>query len=162
MAQQTDVFQDASELGMAWRVGESVLTFKTKAGVTAENVLVSSLDIQYSRPVNKLRSLTSKKYYQVLGKGSGTVSLGTIVGVGNSLNSFITAASNCQLETITVNAMPKTDCATGKAESKGMKFMLWNCMLQSLTARAQAGDMQMLEAGMTLSIGAMQVEDSAS
>lgn len=151
-----DIFNTNIQFGGSWVLDGGVLTLSD-----GEDLIVNSVGINYTRPVTKLMPLNTPKQYLVAGRGSGTISLGMVVGPNNAVQSFLKNYSDpCQLSTntLTITATPKVCEGAGAVQRPSMGFIASFCLINSLTASIQSGDIAVLSAGLSMIIGCLEVK----
>lgn len=149
-----DIFGIDVQHGGSWILDGAVLSL-----ANGDDLIVNSCTIGYNRPLNKILPLNNAKQYVIAGRGSGTISLGMIVGPSKGIKDFITNyADPCQItkNSMTIQATKGNACAGLEGES--LQFVAHYCLLQGLNASVQSGDMAIVGAGMTLIIGALELK----
>jgi hypothetical protein len=147
----TDIFGSQVEFGDSWVLDGNVLKIEG-----ADDLIVNSASIQYNRPLNKIMPLNSSKQFIVAGRGSGTITLGMIVGPGKALSTFLTKFRDpCEIKTNTLTLTPTSKVCGGGSQPTAFKASF--CLLQGINTSVQSGEMAIVGAGMTLTIGALEL-----
>ena len=151
----TDLFNQNVQFGGAWKLDGAIISLATGN----DDLIVNACQIAYQRPVNKILPLNTNKQFVIAGRGSGTASLGIIVGPSTGIKTFIERYSDpCKIagNTLTIKAANVNQCE-GQAGT-GLEFVCHFCLLQGVNASVQAGDLSVLSAGTTLIIGALSLK----
>lgn len=117
MANGTDYFNANPTFGGAFAMDEATLTFAAGAGNDVETglgQLVQQMQVQYSRPVQRIFELgMSKATYYVVGRAEGNISISRLAAPGTIQDDFIQKFSDiCRVPNNTFNVTPSpgVDC----------------------------------------------------
>ncbi len=137
-----NMFNKNTEIGGAFRANEMVLTF---AGVGA-GYLITSVNANYQVAVTRLRELGSNRVFFVEGDTGGSMSLGQVVGPGNSIIPLVRAYGDVCNVASNVISLSYTggSCAGGQApdlELHGAVLNSYNITSQSQGAMTTTANM---------------------
>jgi len=151
-----DVYGIDTEIGGAWQLEGAVI--KVENG---DELVITSVSIQYNRAVTKFSPLNQKKRYLATGEADGVVTLGAVIGPSKDIRKFLTQyadACNVTKNTLTVEPTGITPCP-GDTNTP-LAFICNGVLLNSLgvSVAQQGGGVTVVNAGMSFSFISMQVK----
>jgi hypothetical protein len=150
-----DVFSSETKPTEAWKLDGAVISLNSGA-----ELIVSSAQIQYARAVQKIYPLNSNKRIIILGKGQGSLNLGTVVGPESDLQEFIAQYSDgCSIGENSITIKSETTTCSDQG-TKGTTFICSNLLLTTIQASVQAsgsGDLAVINGGLGFELGGLEI-----
>ena len=84
-----DIFGADPQVGGAWQLDGAVLNIEE-----ADEVIISQINITYSRGMTKFTPLNQKRRYLVTGESNGDITLSAIIGPSKNIREFIARYAN--------------------------------------------------------------------
>jgi hypothetical protein len=126
--------------------GEYQGAFRTTAGTALkfagkDVTLVQNLQVAHQQPVQPIFEVGSNKRYFVVGKASGTFTIGQILGFGSgALNSVKDMADPCIGDRVLTMMIPNSHCKVGGATSGNLGLTLRGILLNQVGFTVAAQD----------------------
>lgn len=126
--------------------GEYQGAFRTTAGTALkfagkDVTLVQNLQVAHQQPVQPIFEVGSNKRYFVVGKASGTFTIGQILGFGSdALNSVKDMADPCVGDRVLTMMIPNSHCKVGGATSGNLGLTLRGILLNQVGFTVAAQD----------------------
>lgn len=163
-----DVFGLDTKLGGAWSLDGAVLTLGEGLN---DGLVVTSINVQYTRRSQKFSPLNQNKKFLVTGESDGQAQLGVIIGPSKGVVDFITRFSNtceaaAQKNIITINpvgdSFEETKC--GGVEFTPVTFKLLGCLITQITLSVAqtGGSLTVLSAGLTMQFTSLELNAKAA
>lgn len=121
--------------------------FRTAAGTALkfsgkDITLVQNLQVTHQQPVQPLFEIGSNKRFYVVGKASGTFTIGQVLGFGSSALDGVTELANPCIGNRNLNLLvPNSFCATGgKGGGSTLSLSLRGALLQQVGFTVAAQD----------------------
>lgn len=97
-----DIFGADPQVGGAWQLDGAVLNIEE-----ADEVIVSQINITYSRGMTKFTPLNQKRRYLVTGESNGDITMSAIIGPSKNIREFIARYANaCNVSKNVLTVMP--------------------------------------------------------
>jgi hypothetical protein len=126
--------------------GEYQGAFRTTAGTALkfagkDVTLVQNLQVAHQQPVQPIFEVGSNKRYFVVGKASGTFTIGQILGFGSdALNSVKDMADPCVGDRVLTMMIPNSHCKVGGKTSGNLGLTLRGILLNQVGFTVAAQD----------------------
>ena len=152
-----DVFNANIRPTEAWSLDGAVVTIGN-----GTNLLVSSVNINYTRAITTLKPVNQNKNVMIVGEGHGTVSLTVIVGPGDKLKEFLTQYSDpCKISdnTMRITGAVKNECH--KDKNGQTVFVCGDALSNALGVAVQGGGpggISMINGTISFEIGSLNFE----
>ena len=158
MPDNKDVFGLEAQIGGSWSLDGAVLSM-----TDAENLVVTSINLNYVRRSQKFSPLNQNKKYMACGEADGMLDLGIIIGPNRDIIAFLKKyADACQLKNNTLKIEP---VGVGKAcgNNEEIYFICTGCLINTLRLGVNqiGGSMTVVSAGIIMSFISLKVGPSA-
>jgi hypothetical protein len=158
-----DVFGIDSRIGGAWTLDGAVVEMEG-----GELLVVTSVDITYTRRSQKFSPLNQAQKYLAIGEADGALSMGLIVGPHAAIKDFLGRYSDvCQLKQNTLRVSPaglrySTDSECNKAFAQ-IYFLCTGCIINALriSVRQAGGSLTVVNAGIDMQFMSLKVGPNA-
>lgn len=153
-----DVYGHETRVAEAWVLDGVVVQLRD-----AEDIVITTVTINYPRQITKFAPLNQAKRIMISGEGNGTMQLGAIIGPTSSVKQFIqTYGDICRVaenQPITLSPGKVRDCE-GAEVAERLEFVCSGCILQGINVAVQklSQDVAVLQAGMSLAFNSLQIK----
>ena len=153
-----DIYGHEARVAEAWVLDGVVVQLKD-----AEDIVITSVGVNYPRQISKFSPLNQSKRIMIAGEGNGTLSLGAIVGPTSSLKQFISTYGDiCKVQEnqpITMSPGKIRDC-DGNSVSERLEFVCSGCILQGINIAIQklSQDVAVLQTGMSMAFNSLEIK----
>jgi hypothetical protein len=97
-----DIFGVDTSVGGAWSVNGAVINIGE-----ADDLVLTSVQLQYTRTIQKFSALNNDKRYLIAGEGQGQGTLGAIIGPSKGIKKFLDKyAKACSVEKNNMKVVP--------------------------------------------------------
>ena len=138
----TNIFQRDVELGGVFAIDKAVVSFSGGGSDTdLGGMLVRTVNINYSEPVNMIRTLTGKKIYFVVGTPVGRAQFVGALADPATLQSFFQNYGNaCQANNVIAIKSHLGKCS----DEKDLTINLKNCICTTFGASVTSEDLMLI------------------
>lgn len=166
-----DIFQGSKAFGGAFKIDEATLTFSGEGNIAGQleglGAFVQNVQIQYSRPAQRMNSMGTNETYYITSKPEGRLQIGRLIAPSKVATKFLENLANvCKVNqnTLVINTGNAYYCdASGneEVENAEIKLKMSNCLLDNLT---YSMSMQSLAMAQNLSImfSALEISDGST
>jgi len=151
-----DIYGAETTVGGAWALEGIIIVIEG-----AEDLVVTSMSLNYARPINKFMPLNSKSRFLVTGEAEGQAQLGAIIGPSKSIATFLTEYSDpCKVADHNLVLKPAGVKACDGGGNNAVTFTCKGVLLSSVNLSVQqAGNaITVVNAGMTFSFLSLEVK----
>ena len=153
-----DIYGHETRVAEAWILDGVVVQLKD-----AEDIVITSLTVNYPRQISKFSPLNQAKRIMISGEGNGSLSMGTIIGPTSSVKQFIkTYGDLCEVQ----NNQPiilspgKIRTCDGSNVNDRLEFVCSGCLIQGLNIAVQkmSQDVAVLQSGISMAFNSLQIK----
>jgi hypothetical protein len=151
-----DIYGIDTVIGDAWQLEGAVLHIEG-----AEELIVTTADINYQRTSTKFSPLNQKKKYLATGEANGIITLGMVIGPSKDIKDFLTRYSDaCRLKENVLSLQPAGIKECEDNEFNNIEFVCNGCLINNIRVNvSQIGqNMTVVSAGLGLSFISLQVK----
>jgi hypothetical protein len=151
-----DVYGIDTQIGGSWQLEGAVLHIEG-----AEELVVTSADINYNRSSTKYSPLNQKKKYMATGEAQGIITLGMVVGPSRDIKEFLTRyADACRVTENVLSLQPTGIKECDSDDFNGIEFVCNGVLINNLRVNvSQVGQsLTVVSAGLGMSFISLQVK----
>ena len=151
-----DLFGIDTTIGGAWQLEGAVLHIEG-----AEDLVVQSANISYTRQSAKFSPLNQKKKYLATGEADGRITLGMVIGPSKDIKDFINRyADACRVTENVFTLQPAgiKECDSG--DFNGIEFVCNGVLIENLSINTTqvGGSLTTVSAGLALKFMSLQLK----
>jgi len=153
-----DVYNIETLIGGAWQLDGAVINMEG-----AEDVIITSTQIQYTRPSTKFSPLNQRKRYMLCGEANGRITMGLIIGPSKAIQAFLQRYANaCNVKSNVLSLSPAglKDCDQADDSAVPLEFVCNGVLIDDITVNIQqvGQALTMVGAGLGLSFVSLQIK----
>lgn len=161
-----DVFGIDTRIGGAWSLDGALIELEG-----GDKLVVTSIDITYSRQSQKFSPLNQAYKYIAVGEADGTLEMGLIIGPHAEIKNFLSRYSDaCEVKKNTITVKPTGlrysaggggDCGSGFA---ALSFVCTGVLINNIriSIRQSGGNLTVLNAGLGMQFVSLKVGPNSS
>jgi hypothetical protein len=151
-----DVYGIDTLIGDSWQLEGAVMHIEG-----AEELIVTTADINYSRVATKFSPLNQKKKYMATGEANGIITLGMVIGPSKDIKDFLSRyADACRLKENVLSLQPAgvKDCEAD--DFNNIEFVFNGVLINNIRVNvSQIGqNLTVVSAGLGMSFISLQVK----
>jgi hypothetical protein len=150
-----DIFGSELKIGGAWKIDGAILTIEG-----GQDLVATGCSIDYSRVIADFLPINHYSRYLISGPGSGSVTIGALIGPSKSVKNFINTYSDiCKTAGNTMVIKPAGVVACEGTDSEVVEFILGGCTMQGLKLDiTNVGNMSMVGSTFSIKINSLTVK----
>lgn len=164
-----DLFNGSTAFGGAFQVDEATLTFAGEGGLPGNldglGAFVQNVQIQYSRPAQRMNDMGTNSTYYILSKPEGALQIGRLFAPKTVTTSFLKNLAdvcNIQNNTLVVTAGNAYLCGPDGEEFTGdnVRLKMSNCLLSNLAFSMSLQSLAMAQ-NLSIMFSKLEIDDGS-